>query len=400
MNLPVSRFVGEKILITDDEEVIVELAALLLKKRGFEVLTAHNGEECLRMVAEHHPSLVLLDYMMPVMNGLDALKQIQQNYPDTYVIMFTGKGSEEVAVELMKAGAADYLQKPFANQNLQDRIDSVLQIRQVEIENRELLKEREFLQREIKEWNRELEQRVLHKSRELEQAHKEIIQSEKLAALGHIAAGMAHEIRNPLNSISLFAQILQSTPQLDEENLEYVNKITQEVERIDNILVQMLAASKTESKQCHRVDLAAIINKVLDDSRVQIQSQGIELQLDIDHQAPLIQADPLEIEQIFTNLIGNALFEMSAGGTLGISLANDAEKLLIKVSDSGPGIPQENLSRIFDPFFTTKKKGTGFGLSVVLRVVNGCGGKVSAENLQEAGACFSIELPLLPSSVH
>ncbi len=395
-----SRFSGEKILITDDEEVIVELATLLLKKRGFEVLSAYNGEECLRLVAEHQPSLVLLDYMMPVKNGLDTLKQIHKDYPDTYVIMFTGKGSEEVAVELMKAGAADYLQKPFANQNLQDRIDSVLQVREVEIENRLLLQEREFLQREIEEWNRELEQRVLQKSRELEQAHKEIIDSEKLAALGHIAAGMAHEIRNPLNSINLFAQILQSAPQLDAENQEYIQKISQEVERIDNILVQMLAASKTENKQHCRVDLAAVIERVLDDSLMKIQSQGVELKLDIDRQAPQIQADPLEIEQIFTNLIGNALFEMPAGGALIVSLSSDAEKLLVQVADTGPGIPQENLSRIFDPFFTTKEKGTGFGLSVVLRVVNGCGGKVSAENLPDAGACFSLELPLLPTSVH
>ncbi len=395
-----SRFSGEKILITDDEEVIVELATLLLKKRGFEVLSAYNGEECLRLVNEHQPALVLLDYMMPIMNGLDTLKQIRSKFPDTYVIMFTGKGSEEVAVELMKAGAADYLQKPFANQNLQDRIDSVLQVREVEIENRQLLKEREFLQREIEEWNRELEQRVLQKSRELEQAHKEIIASEKLAALGHIAAGMAHEVRNPLNSINLFAQILQSDPQLDAENQEYIQKISQEVERIDNILVQMLAASTSEDKKQSWVDIGAVIDRVLADLMVKICSQGVEVELEADPQVPQIQADPLEIEQIFTNLIGNALFEMPEGGTLKISLSSDAEKLLVKVADSGPGIPQENLSRIFDPFFTTKEKGTGFGLSVVLRVVNGCGGKVRAENLPHAGACFSLELPLLPSSVH
>ena len=128
-----SRFAGEKILLVDDEEVILELTALLLRKRGFEVFLARNGEECVRSVAKHQPALVMLDYMMPVMNGLDALKQIKINYPDTYVIMFTGKGSEEVAVELMKAGASDYLQKPFSNKNLQDRIDSILAIRRVEL---------------------------------------------------------------------------------------------------------------------------------------------------------------------------------------------------------------------------------------------------------------------------
>jgi len=395
-----SRFAGEKILITDDEEVILELSNLLLRKRGFEVLTAQNGERCLELVAEEEPALVLLDYMMPVMNGLDALRQIRQNYPDTYVIMFTGKGSEEIAVQLMKSGAADYIQKPFANQNLQDRIDSVLAIRQVEIQNRELLREREFLQREIEEWNRELEQRVLQKSRELENAHKEIIQAEKLAALGHISAGMAHEIRNPLNSINLFAQILSSVPELDDENRDYVYKITQEVERIDNILLQMLASSKGDGKKQNRIDLTQVIDKVLADYRVQIVAQKVEVDFSVDAQAPMIEADPLEIEQIFTNLIGNALFEMPVGGTLGVSLTSDAEKMLIRISDTGKGIAPENMSRIFDPFFTTKEKGTGFGLSVVLRIVNSCGGKISADSRPGEGASFLIELPLLPASAH
>ena len=395
-----SRFAGEKIIVADDDKAIVELTGLLLKKRGFEVFSAHNGEQCLHLVAEHRPALVLLDYMMPVMNGLDALKHIRSHYPDTYVVMFTGKGNEEVAVELMKAGAADYLRKPFANSSLPERIDAVLSVRQVEIENRELLKEREFLQGEIKQWNAKLEQRVRKKSSELAQAHKEIVQAEKLAALGHISAGMVHEIRNPLNSINLFAQILLSAEGLDEENQDYVYKITQEVERIDGILIQMLASSPGDENKQKRVDFAEIIDKVLNDYQTRITQQKIKLELNIDRQAPLIPADSLEIEQIFTNLIGNALFEMATGGILTISLRVDAEKLSVTVADTGSGIPYENIPRIFDPFFTTKEKGTGFGLSVVLRVVKSCGGKIHVDSSPGAGACFTIELPLLPNSVH
>lgn len=190
------------------------------------------------MVKQHQPALVLLDYMMPVMNGLEALKQIQGSYPDTYVMMFTGKGSEEVAVEAMKAGAVDYIQKPFVNQSLLAQIDMVLTRRQIEVENRRLIDERELLQREIKEWNKELEKRVTQKSRELEKAHQEIIQAEKLAAVGHVSAGMAHEIRNPLNSINLFAQILLADSAISDENKNYISKISHEVERIDSILVQ------------------------------------------------------------------------------------------------------------------------------------------------------------------
>ncbi len=395
-----SQFSGEKILIADDDEVIVRLTELLLKKRGFTVLSANNGEQCLQMVAKYQPALVLLDYMMPVMDGLAALKQIRSRYPDVYVVMFTGKGNEDVAVELMRAGAADYLRKPFVSESLVKRIDTVLSVRQVEIENRELIKERESLQGEIKQWNSRLEQRVREKSSELEQAHKEIIQSEKLAALGHMSAGMAHEIRNPLNSINLFAQILLSAEGLDEENQSYVYKITQEVERIDEILIHMLASNPNDNNKQQRIDLVEIIDKVLGDYQVRISRQQIDLNLNIDRKVPLIRFDALEVEKIFTNLIGNALDEMPEGGTLTIALQADVEKIIIMISDTGQGISTENIPRIFDPFFTTKEKGTGFGLSVVLRVVNNLGGRITVDSPPATGACFLIELPLLPSSVH
>ncbi len=399
MSDPESQFAGEKILIVDDDEVIVSLVELLLKKRGFEVLSAANGDQCLQMVAKHSPALVLLDYMMPVMNGLDTLKQIKNQYSDISVVMFTGKGNEEVAVELMRAGAADYLCKPFASKSLIKRIDEVLSIRQVEIKNRELLKERESLQDEIKQWNTKLEQRVREKSFELERAHKEIIQSEKLAALGHMSAGMAHEIRNPLNSINLFAQILLSAEGLDGENQSYVYKITQEVERIDEILIQMLASNSNHTNK-QQIDLVEIIEKVIGDYQTRIESQQIELEINLNRKTPLIRVDPLEVEKIFTNLIGNALYEMPDGGTLTIVLQADVEKIIIMVSDTGPGIASKNIPRIFDPFFTTKEKGTGFGLSVVLRVVNSLGGRITVDSPPSAGACFIIELPLLPTSVH
>ncbi|MBN1958918.1 MAG: response regulator [Desulfuromonadales bacterium] len=395
-----SRFSGETILVVDDEDVIVELTTLLLKKRGFKVLCASNGKECLQLVKECRPALALVDYMMPVMNGLDALKAIRRDYPDTYVLMFTGKGSEEIAVEAMKAGAVDYLQKPFVNQNLCERIEAVLLRREVELENHRLIVERELLQREIQQWNSELEKRVRQKSAELEQAHKDIIQSEKLAAFGHVSAGMAHEIRNPLNSINLLAQILLSADDISVDNKNYITRITHEVERIDSILVQMLASSRSSEKSHGKVDLVQMIDRVLSSAQHQIKAQQIELDIDVDRQAPHFRADRLEMEQIFTNLISNALYEMPHGGCLSVSLKSDAEKLVIVVSDTGPGIPRENIDRIFDPFFTTKEKGTGFGLSVVRRIVTGCGGKIKAENQGTGGACFTIQLPLLPDAVH
>lgn len=379
----------EKILVVDDEKVILQLTSMILRNKGFEVVTAESGREGLDFLEKEPVPLVLLDYMMPVMDGMTALKEIKERFPATYVIMFTGKGSEEIAVELMKAGASDYVLKPFKNQDLLDRIENALLIRRIELHNQEL-------RAEIEKWNQELEQRVAEKSAELERAQMEIVQAEKLAAFGHLSAGMAHEIRNPLNSISLFAQILHSSLSADEDLREYPEKIIKEVDRIDGILRNLLNASKRPHVELQGVDLAKEIENALELFEAQIHRQGVEVETDIAPNPPLIQADAHEVAQIFNNLIVNALYEMPHGGSLRISLRYDEQFFFIEVRDSGRGIPKENLYRVFDPFFTTKERGTGLGLSVVLRIVKGYGGKINVASNPGEGTTFHIQLPIFP----
>jgi len=389
---------AERILVIDDEKIILQLTSMILKSKGYEVVTADGGERGLELIREQLPQVVLLDYMMPGMDGMTTLRKIRERFPSTYVIMFTGKGSEEIAVELMKAGASDYILKPFNNQDLVDRIENVLRIRRIELHNKELREERERLLKEIEAWNRELERRVEEKSRDLEKAHAEILQAEKLAALGHLSAGMAHEIRNPLNSISLFAQILMSSMENGSENRIYTEKIIKEVDRIDDILVQLLATSKRSRYELELVSVAAMIDQCLEGFAEQIKTQGIELHKVFINEPPAIMADPAELKQIFNNLFVNSIYEMPQGGVLSIHLNHDQDHIQIVVSDTGGGIPKENLNKIFDPFFTTKTKGTGFGLSVVLRIVKTYGGKINVDSHEGEGSSFQIELPL-PATV-
>ena len=386
----------ERILVVDDEKIILELTSMILRSRGYEPLTAESGRDGLQVVAAERPALVLLDYMMPGMDGLTALKQIRLQYPDTYVIMFTGKGSEEIAVEMMKAGASDYILKPFNNQDLVDRIENVLRLRRIELHNQELVQERERLLQEIEGWNLELERRVDEKTLELEKAHREILQVEKLGALGHLSAGMAHEIRNPLNSISLFAQILRSGFQEGEEMAGYADRILKEVDRIDGLLVRLLAASKRPYYEPQAVSLTEVIDRVLAGIEEQCVAQGVTLDRQFVTNPPPLQADAAEVEQIFTNLFTNSLFEMPQGGELGVRLYHDQQAIHIVVSDTGGGIPVENLNKIFDPFFTTKPRGTGFGLSVVLRIVKNHNGRISVDSSAGTGTRFHIQLPVKP----
>jgi len=385
---------SEKIIVIDDERMILDLTAMVLQHRGYQVFTADNAIDGYAIIEREQPGIALLDYMMPQVNGLTALREIRQRFPATYVIMFTGKGSEEIAVELMKAGAADYVLKPFSNANLVERIEAVLRLRTIALHNQELLAERERLMDEIASWNQKLERRVAEKSAALEQAHNEILQNEKLAALGHLSAGMAHEIRNPLNAISLFAQVLQTGVDGNPEMVSYTEKILHEVERIDNLLVRLLASSKRSPFQLRPTCLQDVLGGVVAGFAAQAEAQQVDISTELHGEPAEMLADADELTQIFSNLIANALFEMRQGGRLGVELEHDGCTATITVSDSGRGIPAEHLGKIFDPFFTTKEKGTGFGLSVALRIVKSYGGRIQVDSQPGCGSRFLVTLPL------
>jgi signal transduction histidine kinase len=389
---------SETILIVDDEKVIRDLTAMLLTARGYVVSTASSGPAAMKSVAETAPALVLLDYMMPGMDGMQALKELRQISPHSYVVMFTGKGSEDLAVDVMKAGAYDYIRKPFNNQDLVDRIEKVFRLRRIELRNLDLLAEREHLLAEIADWNRELEKRVKLKTAELEAVQGEIIQAEKLGALGHLSAGLTHEIRNPLNSIGLFAQVLNQS-RLDKDVAAYPEKIIDEIERIDQLLIRLLKVSEKSFGERVNVSISQVIQKALAMFSAQIEVQGVDLKVSLCTEACPIQTDADEIIQIFTNLFSNALQAMPDGGELFVGLEQNRSQLEIRIADTGNGIPVENLNQIFDPFFTTRKKGTGFGLSTVLRIVKSNDGRISVVNRPEGGAEFTITLPISRTSL-
>lgn len=381
------------ILIIDDEQVIVDLTAIILRNRGYQVLVASDAVTGIGIIEKERPELVLLDYMMPGMDGLTALREITARFPETYVLMFTGKGSEELAVEIMKAGASDYILKPFRTQDLAERIEQVLKVRAVQLHNRQLVEERQRLMHEVEAWNRELEKRVQEKSDALKRAQAEILQAEKLASLGHLSAGLAHEIRNPLNSISLFVQLIQSG--LDEyEREEYLGKIMKEIDRIDNLLTSLLATSKRPRFEISEVNIEAVITAVLESFKPQLDHYNIAVETRFIKVPPPIRADAAEISQIFSNLIMNAIQEMRNGGSLTLETDHDDQEMWIRVADTGNGIPEENLASLFDPFFTTKSKGTGLGLSVVYRIVSTYSGKIEVERTDASGTVFCIRLPL------
>jgi len=382
-----------RILIVDDDRVILELASIILRSDGYSVRTAGDGILALNLLAEEPFDLVLLDFMMPGKDGLEVLQEIKHNFPDIAVIIFTGMGSENIAVNAMKAGAADYIIKPFRNHDLLERTATVLRSRRLVMQNRELLTEREHHLQEIQQWNMELERRVAEKSRELEAAQNEIIQAEKLATLGHLAAGLTHEIRNPLNSINLFAQILKNDHAASAQSVEFLERIQSEIDRIDNLLIKLLSISRAQNRVDSVVQVDVVAKEVLESFQPQLDAQKIQLH-EMIVATPPFHGDQEGVLQIFTNLVSNALHAMPEGGKLSVSVVPILNSIQIKITDTGCGIPLEHQARVFDPFFTTRIKGIGFGLSSVLRIIKNYNGKISLCSQPGHGTTFTVFLPL------
>ena len=380
------------VVVIDDDPHILELASLILSRKGYHVHTASTARQGLEIISSQAPELALLDYMMPEMDGLATLREIKARYPDTYVIMFTGKGNEEIAVELMKGGASEYILKPFNNRSLLDRLGSVLRIREIELHNKALQQEQARLMEEIESWNQELQKRVREKTEALQKAQSEIAQSEKLAALGYLSAGMAHEIRNPLNTISLFVQLMRQNSS-DQEQTDYLDKVLKEIDRIDSIISKLLGVSYRSRSISSEVQIDRVVDNAIDAFSPRIETGNIRVERRYHGVPPAIKADPEELEQIFTNLFLNSLDEMPGGGRLDIEIYEEGGRVVVKVGDSGGGISADALPNIFEPFFTTKSRGTGMGLPVVRRIARLYQGSVEVEKSSPEGTVFRLEFP-------
>lgn len=239
-----------------------------------------------------------------------------------------------------------------------------------------------------------------------QQVNQQLVQAERLAAVGQLAAGAAHEINNPLAIISARAQLLELKEQ-DEKRKKELSVISQQIDRISKILSNLMDFARPVPPKLKDVDIHAVLDRVLEFVGSSFVTHGIGLEKKYDPAMVRIKADPSQLEQVFLNLVINARHAMEkTGGVLTVStnLAEDGTTAIIKVADQGSGISRENMKRIFDPFFTTKEegKGTGLGLSTSLGIINSHFGKIDIDSTLGKGTVFTVELPvdiatLLPS---
>jgi len=233
-------------------------------------------------------------------------------------------------------------------------------------------------------------------SEENRRLFRSLLQADKLAALGTLSAGMAHEIKNPLSSIKGMTQVLEENLNDPDFILKFQDIVPRQIDRINGLIEKLLKSGQPQGLSLAEVDLNRVIEDVLGLIEAQCRKQGVTLVKQLSA-VPRIMGDAEQLSQALMNLALNALQAMPAGGTLTIgSWRQGAELVGVEVGDTGTGIPEEKLDRIFDPFFTSRDEGTGMGLAVVYRVIKEHGGEIQVESRVGKGTRFSLWLSIRP----
>jgi signal transduction histidine kinase/uncharacterized protein YbdZ (MbtH family) len=231
-------------------------------------------------------------------------------------------------------------------------------------------------------------------NRELQRTHNQLVQSEKLAALGEMASSVAHEVRNPLAAIGGLARRLAAKAKAGSSEWRYAEIIVKEVERLENLVKETLSVSKDLRIERVPVDLNQLVRDCLAIFQEKLEEQRIQLLLELSPHLPQLWMDASQIKQSILNLLYNAQEAMPHGGYLTLRSYHEEERVFLEVTDTGGGIPTETLENIFNPFFTTKDYGTGLGLTLTRKIIHSHGGAIDVKNRLGEGATFIIILPL------
>jgi signal transduction histidine kinase/putative methionine-R-sulfoxide reductase with GAF domain len=252
-----------------------------------------------------------------------------------------------------------------------------------------------FMYQELKTFSQQMEEKIQQTTADLRRTEAQLIRSEKLAALGQLAAGIAHEIRNPLTSINILIHSLRDKPSDEERHQEDLRVIEEEIHRINEIVDQFLRFAKPAPPLLQESDVLSLFEETLHLLKPQVEKQRISVQKEFPSLPPAV-LDREQMKQVILNLLLNALQAMPGGGLLRLSgqVLEDNRWIQLSIQDTGVGIPPEDMNKLFDPFFSTKEGGVGLGLSIAHRIIDQHRGKIQMESTPGKGTLFTLWLPI------
>ena len=374
-----------RLIIVDDEPVILDMLVSLFGD-SHEVVACATGQEAIAAIADG-VDVLLTDKNLPDVNGLDLLDRARARQADAEVLIITGFASLDTALAALQRGAFDYIVKPPRSVfDVQRKVEQAFQRQAMRRENQRLLDE-------LSRRNQELEAALA----DVRKTHAELVQAEKLAGIGTLAAGIAHEIRSPLFGVMGLAEafLVEDDPKLVRD---YAKEIVEHSRTINEIVSQLTGYSRSaEREYLTTVDALGVATDAV---RLVVRSTGFDERRVAVRGQPglLVHARTSELQQVLVNLVKNAveaLEEHRSDGSIEVAVEGEEGAVVFRVSDDGPGIPEEVRKDIFDPFFTTKPpgKGTGLGLNIVWRLVSRYQGTVSVESRVGEGTTFTVRLP-------
>ena len=370
------------VLIVEDSEDDADLLLRELRRGGYEPTWERvDTPEAMAVAMSKRPwDIIISDYSMPRFSAPDALALALQRKVDVPFIIVSGTVGEEVAVEAMRAGAHDYI--------LKGRLTRLLPAVARELRDSEV--RRAHVQSQVK----------LRETREqLDRATQQLLQAEKMTALGELVAGVAHEVNNPLASIMGYTQLILMR-ELTADVRRRLETVFSEAERAGRIVRSLLTFARKQPPERKYLGLNGIIEKTLELKAYSLRRQKIEVEMATAPDLPMTMLDFQQIQQVLLNLLNNAEQAMSEAGrgeNIRIRTARQGKLIEMRISDDGPGIPLDIQARIFEPFFTTKKegKGTGLGLSLCYGIIQEHGGTIRVESAPGQGTTFVVELPIV-----
>jgi signal transduction histidine kinase len=439
-----------KILVVEDSPTQAARVRFLLEEEGYYIEVARNGREGLQRVRSNPPDLIISDVVMPEMDGYTFCRLVKsckgmRRIP--FVLLTQQHAPEDILLGL-EQGADNFITKPFENDYLLERVRRIfehLEFRQrgaQEIEFTMRVGEREITlnadkqqifellfstfeelnrvnaqlaesQRTVAEYARTLESKVRERTQALQennrrlecmqeqiaQQSQQLWQAAKLATMGELAASIAHELNNPLATVSLRIESLLGEMGADEHAQETLRVVAEEVDRMGNLVANLLQFSRRSHQQVSTVDVQAEIQGTLELIHYHLRNHQITVRREFAREVPMVHADRQQLRQLFLNLVTNAADAMPQGGTLTIRVDNarppSPAQVIIEVSDTGVGIAAEDLPKVLDPFFTTKPegKGTGLGLAICRRIAQEHGGTLELSSEVGKGPTVRIIFP-------
>ncbi|MDM8554787.1 response regulator [Desulfococcaceae bacterium HSG7] len=365
---------NHKILLVDDDTLVLEFTGITLINQGYELKTAESGEEALKLLEEEAFDLVITDLVMDAIDGIDVLKAVKEKYADTMTIIFTGYGNLSSAVEALRLNAEDYLLKPCKIEDMVFRIERCLE--------------------------------KLELKRRIRRMEADAIKARKFETIAVMTDGIAHDYNNLLSVVMGNISLAQTYLKPDDKNTKLLSNAEKALIQIKDLTQQLFTFSENFTPMKKNIAIAPMLKSL---AMLFTSESESECHFDIADNLWSVEIDRAQIGQVIRNLVLNAEDAMPLGGTIKISAINKeitrenksvtspGEYIEISIEDRGVGIPPELTDKIFDPYFSTKEKGVqkgmGLGLAICHSVIKKHGGYLKVKSKPGEGSVFSFLLP-------